>query len=93
MILARVTGAVWATALNARLVGKRLLLCQPVARDGRTREGRALLAVDRVDAGEGDLVLINSEGGGARIHLGDDKIPLKNLILAIVDNLELSDHE
>lgn len=89
MILCRVTGTVWSTQKNAHLAGHRLLLCQPVALDGETGEGTSFVAVDRVDAGEGDLVLVNAEGGGARLVLNDDLAPLRNLVVAVVDAIDV----
>ncbi len=89
MILCRITGVVWSTRKNEQLEGNRLLICQPVELDGKTPLGSSFLALDRVDAGEGELVLVNAEGGGARITLGNDQIPLRYLIVAVVDELEL----
>ncbi len=90
MILSRITGTVWCTRKNEQLEGNRLLICQPVALDGKTPEGCSFLAVDVVDAGEGDLVLVNGEGGGARILFQNDQIPLRYVIVAVVDDVEVT---
>lgn len=90
MILSRVTGTVWSTRKNVQLEGNRLLICQPVETDGSTPIGSSFLALDVVDAGEGDLVLVNGEGGGARIIFANEKIPLRYVIVAVVDELELA---
>lgn len=55
MLLAKVTGTVVATVKDASLQGRKLLLIQPVTRDGAPR-GRPIVAVDAVGAGEGERV-------------------------------------
>ena len=71
MILARVTGTVVSTQKNRELEGHRLLLVQPIDLEG-IRMGASFAAVDVVDAGVGDQVLVLDEGGGARIVLKND---------------------
>jgi ethanolamine utilization protein EutN len=92
VILSRVTGAVHATVKDAPLEGARILLTQPVDLSG-SPAGRPLLALDRVDAGVGDLVLVNKEGGSARILFEDEETPVQAVIVAVVDDLELADGE
>lgn len=89
MILGRVTGTVVATKKHPRLEGNRLLIVQPVNLE-RQLTGSAFLALDVVDAGEGDLVLVNREGGGARIVLNDAQIPVQAVIVAVVDGVDLA---
>lgn len=93
MNLCRVTGDVVSTVKNERLVGHKILTVQPVDPDGKTPRGSSFLAVDLVGAGISDLVLTITEGGGVRIHLGDDQIPLSSVITAIVDDLEVEADE
>ncbi|MGZ3425065.1 MAG: EutN/CcmL family microcompartment protein [Polyangia bacterium] len=59
MIHGRVIGEVWATRKAPGLTGRRLLL---VGVDG---EDRAVVAIDTLDAREGEAVLV-SVGSGAR---------------------------
>jgi ethanolamine utilization protein EutN len=66
VILSRVTGSVHATVKDPPLAGERILVTRAVGLDGALI-GRPLLALDRVDAGVGDLVLVNKEGGSARM--------------------------
>ncbi len=88
MILCRVTGTVVATRKNPHLEGHRLLVVQPV--DLRlSAQGTALVALDVVDAGEGDLVLVNKEGGGARIVFESQVIPVQAVVVGLVDNIEV----
>jgi len=60
-------------------------VCQTVAADTHTPNGRVFLAVDSVQAGVGDLVLAAREGNTARQILGRDEDPLHAVILGIVD--------
>ena len=89
MILCRVTGDVVSTVKNEKLAGKKILIVQPVDLDSKTPTEDSFLAVDLVGAGVTDLVLVVREGGGVRIVLQDDKIPLSNIITCIVDDFEV----
>ncbi|HYE75340.1 MAG TPA: EutN/CcmL family microcompartment protein, partial [Blastocatellia bacterium] len=64
MLLARVLGNVVATHKNSRYEQGRIMLVQPIGPDGKPR-GATVLALDSVDSGEGDLVLIVQEGWSA----------------------------
>ena len=55
--------------------------------------GRPLLALDRVDAGVGDLVLVNKEGGSARILYENEETPVQAVIVAVVDDVEVMEGE
>jgi len=48
-----------------------------------------MIAVDKVDAGDGDLVLVNKEGGSARMLLGDDEIPVQAVIVGVIDGMDV----
>ena len=88
MILARVTGTVVATQKNPEFEGYKLLLVHPIDLDGE-RIKSSFLAVDIVDAGVGDQVLVLDEGGSTRIVLRNDGMPLRNVVIAVVDNMEV----
>ena len=88
MIVGRVTGAVVSTEKHYKLEGRKLLLVQPLGLDGGP-EGLTLLAVDGVDAGEGDRVLVVQEGKSASMVSGRSESPLDAAIVAVVDHLEL----
>ena len=89
MILSRVTGVVWASQQNEQLEGKKLLITQPLDLEGNLT-GSSLLALDRVDAGEGDQVLVNKEGSGARLMYGSTEIPVQAVVVAIVDRIDVA---
>jgi len=82
MFLARVTGEVVATIKHGALAGQKLLLAQPVA------GGRATIAVDSVQAGPGDLVLVADEGNSAAQVLRRPRGPIRTVIVGIVDDVE-----
>tara|TARA_B100000959_G_C14768461_1_gene536466 strand:- start:454 stop:735 length:282 start_codon:yes stop_codon:yes gene_type:complete len=90
MIYAQVTGNVIATHKNRELEGNRLLVIQPIDHRGQAT-GSSLIALDSADAGEGDRVLVIDEGGSARILLGNDKAPLRNVVIGIVDDIDIDE--
>ena len=92
MILSRVTGTVHATAKDSPLEGERILVTRPVDLNG-IAFGRPLLALDRVDAGVGDLVLVNKEGGSARILYESEETPVQAVIVAVVDDIEVQESD
>ena len=90
MTLCKVTGTLVATQKNEHLRDKKILIVQPIGLDG-TFIGRDLLAVDSVDAGVGDTVLIIQEGQGAAQVLRNKKVPVHSVIVAVVDGLEVTE--
>ena len=86
MILARVVGTVVATRKDDRLVGFKLLLVQPVFPSGEDRGG-PIVAVDTVDAGAAETVLIVS-GSSARMAEGMTDRPVDACIVGIVDTID-----
>src|SRR2546428_10308584 len=64
MLIARVVGELVATQKHVSHEGRKLLLVQPLNLDGSNR-GDALVALDAVDAGVGDQVLVLTEGFSA----------------------------
>ena len=88
MILGRVTGSVHASISNAHLEGERLLIVRAVDLEQRPA-GKPLVCLDRADAGPGDLVLVNREGGAARLLYENDRLPVQGIVLGVVDNIEI----
>ncbi len=91
MILARVIGNVVSSVQHPVYDGRILLLCQPVQGDCVTPRLRAFIAVDSVQAGEGDLVVVAREGNAARQVLGSDEDPFHSVVLGIVDEVRIPD--
>ena len=91
MVLARIVGTVVATRKDARLVSNKLLLARPVDPRDRSRlEGGYLVAVDTVDAGVGETVLIVS-GSSARMASGMKDCPVDAVVVGIVDVVDIPD--
>ncbi len=88
MQICKVIGNITSTVKNDHFVGKKIMIVQPLDLDGNA-EGKDYLAVDTVDAGIEDRVLVMKEGGSAQIVLQDKEIPVQALILGIVDDIDL----
>ncbi len=89
MFICRVVGDVVSTIKNEHLRGQKLLIVQPVDLDGVTAKGESMIAVDKVDAGPDDLVLVNREGGSARLLLDNAKIPVQAVIVGVIDDIDV----
>ena len=93
MILARVIGNVVASQKNERYANARMMLCQPLTLEG-AETGATLLALDSVDAGVGDVVLIVQEGWGASTAAtGEPGAAIDSAIVGVVDRVDLLPHE
>jgi ethanolamine utilization protein EutN len=89
MILARVIGNVVATQKNERYSGARIMLVQPINPDGSER-GNPVLALDSVDAGVGDTVLVVQEGWSASTAAtGEPGAAIDSTIVGVVDTIEI----
>ena len=89
MIIAKVVGTVVATRKDERLESTKLLVARPMDPSGKP-EGTYLVAVDTVDAGVGETVLIVS-GSSARMASGMKDCPIDAAIVGIVDTVTLSE--
>jgi microcompartment protein CcmK/EutM len=89
VLLAKVVGTVVATRKDPRLVSSKLLLARPMDPRGKA-EGGYLVAIDTVDAGVGDTVLIVS-GSSARMASGLKDCPVDAAIVGVIDTIELDE--
>ena len=87
MLLATVVGTVVATRKDERLVSNKLLVVRPIDPAGKP-EGNYLVAVDTVDAGPGETVLIVS-GSSARMASGMKDCPVDAEIVGIIDQIDV----
>jgi microcompartment protein CcmK/EutM len=87
MILAKVVGTVVATRKDERLLSAKLLISRPMDPSGKP-EGTYLVAVDTVDAGVGETVLIVS-GSSARMASGLKDCPVDAAIIGVIDQIEI----
>ena len=88
MILGRVVGEVWATRKHASYDGKKLLIVQPRLFHGK--HPTPIVAVDTIDAGIGDEVIV-VVGTPARLASGGQNLPIEAAVCALVDRVELAD--
>ena len=88
MNLAKVLGPVIATVKNPSLKGRSIFVVQPV--DSKLNPvGKTVVALDSVQAGPGDIVLVTREGNSCRQILKDELAPVNALITGIVDHVDL----
>ena len=93
MIIARVIGNVVATQKNERYANARVMLCQPVTLEG-AETGATLIALDAVDAGVGDVVLVVQEGWSASTTAtGEPGAAIDSAIVGVVDRIDLLTEE
>jgi microcompartment protein CcmK/EutM len=88
MTLCKVIGTIVSTQKNEHLREFKILIVQPIDLEGNLI-GRDLLALDSVDAGVGDKVLVIQEGQGAAQVLRNKKVPVHSTIVAVIDGLEV----
>jgi ethanolamine utilization protein EutN len=89
MILARVLGNIVATQKNERYESARVMLCEQITPEGDP-SGLTLLALDSVDAGVGDTVLIVQEGWSASTAAtGKAGAAIDSAIVGVVDRIDL----
>ncbi len=84
MQLATVIGHATSTIKHPSLQGWRLAVVQPLGIN-RTPEADPVVAADKLGAGPGQLVILNSDGKGAREMIGDEKSPVRFYVIGIVD--------
>jgi microcompartment protein CcmK/EutM len=86
MILGRVVGRLVATLKHAGYEGSKLLLVRPIGVDGIIKNAPVIVAIDSAEAGPGDTVLVNQEGKAARSIMGNNNVPARSVIVAVVDH-------
>ncbi len=88
MILGRVQGEVVATRKHPSHERRKILVVQPIDPDGSDR-GEVILALDGVDAGVGDRVLVVQEGYAAMAAVNRVNSPIDMAIVGVVDSVEI----
>ena len=87
MLICKVVGSAVATIKDENLTGVKLLVVREADVTGKAI-GKPLVAIDTVDAGEGDLVLIAAGSSARQTYLTKER-PVDAVIMAILDSLEV----
>lgn len=91
MIIGDVVASVVSTEKHPDYVGHKLLMVQPLDAYGKAK-GKTVLAVDGVQAGIGDRVLLVDEGGSARNVIGDEgTLRIRTAVCGIIDRIDIEE--
>ena len=89
MNLCQVLGTVVASEKHPAFHARKLLVVQPLD-ELKKPLGKSFLAVDHSSsAGKGDLVLVMREGNGVRQILGEKQLPIRSIIVGVVDRVDV----
>src|ERR1700692_2388129 len=88
MLIARVIGELVSSQKHPSHEGRKALIVQPLHLDGSNR-GDALIALDAVDAGVGDRVLLVTEGYSAMTSVGRPESPIDMAVIGFIDQIDL----
>ncbi len=86
MKIGRIAGTVVSTINSPVFDGRRLLIVDLLGADGEPAGGY-VIAIDTVDAGAGETVLVLDEGNSARQVLEAPNAPVRAVVVGIVDEL------
>ena len=86
MIIGTVTGEIYSTINHPFYDGKKLLIVEKITPEGQPA-GDYVIAIDTVDAGVGDRVLVIDEGNSARQIINSTTAPLRSIIVGIIDEI------
>ncbi|HXJ93452.1 MAG TPA: EutN/CcmL family microcompartment protein [Terriglobia bacterium] len=89
MVIGRVIGDIVATQKAPSHEGRKILVVQPLNLDGSNR-GDEVLALDAVDAGVGDRVLVATEGWCAMTAVGRQNAPIDMAVVGVIDSVTLA---
>jgi microcompartment protein CcmK/EutM len=89
MLLAKVKGNIVSTQKNNELKGHKLLLINEIDLSGNFKKKQDIIAIDLIDSGIGDTVLVTQEGDAVQQILGHNKAPVHSIIVANVDKLDI----
>ena len=90
MTLAKVKGNLVSTQKNSYLIGHKLLLVHPIDLDNNYIGNKDVVALDMVDAGIGDTVLLLQEGKAVQQILGHRNAPVHSVVVAVVDSVDVN---
>ena len=85
MQLATILGHATATVKHPSLEGWKLIVAQPLLRDG-SPDGDPQLAIDPIGGRRGDRVMLTSDGSGVRDLIGSNNTPVRWAVIGIIDD-------
>jgi ethanolamine utilization protein EutN len=88
-MLAKVIGTLVSTQKNSFLVPHKHLIVKPLDLEFNPIGNKDVIALDFVDAGIGDIVLVTQEGDAAQQILGHRNAPVHTVIVAVVDKIDV----
>lgn len=88
MLIGRVIGELVATHKHPSHEGRKVLIVQPLNLDGSDR-GDAVLALDAVDAGVGDRILLSTDGWASSSTVGRPQSPIDMAVIGFIDEIEI----
>ena len=91
MFLAKIKGNIVSTPKNKFLIGHKLLIVHPIDYNGNLIGKKDFIALDQIDAGIGDSVIVVQEGDAVEQILGHANAPVNTMIIAIVDDIEINE--
>ncbi len=89
MFLAKIRGNVVSSIKNENLNGHKLLVVREINTNGEFTGHDDMIALDLIDSGIGDTVLVAKEGAAVKQIIGHQKAPVNTIIIAVVDDLDL----
>lgn len=91
MILAKVKGNLVSTQKNSYLIEQKLLLVHPIDLNDNYIGNNDVVAIDVVDAGIGDTVLLVQEGKAVQQILEHKNAPVHSIVVAVVDSIDVNE--
>ena len=91
MFLAKIKGNIVSTPKNKFLIGHKLLIVHPIDYNGNLIGKKDFIALDQIDAGIGDSVIVVQEGDAIEQILGHANAPVNTMVIAIVDDIEINE--
>jgi len=88
MIVGKVVGNVVSTNKAERLIGKKLLVVQPVDMFTLESDGKPLVSIDSVGSGNGEIVMVVG-GSSARQTTITKDTPVDSAIVGVIDTIEI----
>jgi microcompartment protein CcmK/EutM len=91
VFLAKIKGNIVSTLKNRFLIGHKLLLVHRIDFNNNLIGEEDFIAIDLVNSGIGDLVIVVQEGDAVQQILGHSLAPVNTMIIAVVDNIEIQE--